>query len=343
MNMPMLAHRLRLVCFLLNTAFALTAVAQQQISTQQPIAPGAPPQSQQVPMQAQMQPSAQPAPLQPPDGFALNALQQAQLDAVLNTWQTQSANIKTFKCTFERWEFDAAFGPKDQTIPLNKNDGELSYSRPDKGSFQITKIKTFQAKPVAPGQQPANPPQGDWVEQPQAIGEHWVCDGKSVYEYREDRKELVERPIPPQMQGQAIVDGPLPFLFGAEAAKLKARYWMRLETAQNAGEIFLTAMPKYQAQAADFRSVEVILDQQQMLPKAMRVTLPNGDKHVYIFSVKSASVNSPFAILQGMFNRPSVPFGWKHIVEQMPQLPAAQAPNQVPVAEAPKKDASETR
>ena len=54
-----------------------------------------------------------------------------------------------------------------------------------------------------------------------------------MFEYRHDQKQLVERPIPPQLQGQAIVDGPLPFLFGAEAAKLKARYWMRIEQQAN--------------------------------------------------------------------------------------------------------------
>ena len=69
--------------------------------------------------------------------------------------------------------------------------------------------------------------------QTNAIGEHWVCDGENVYEYRHDQKQLVVRPIPPAMQGQAIVDGPLPFLFGAEADKLKARYWMRAEQPQN--------------------------------------------------------------------------------------------------------------
>ena len=61
--------------------------------------------------------------------------------------------------------------------------------------------------------------QGDWIVKKDAIGEHWVCDGQNVYEYRHDQKQLVVRPIPPAMQGKAIVDGPLPFLFGAEAAQ----------------------------------------------------------------------------------------------------------------------------
>ena len=75
----------------------------------------------------------------------------------------------------------------------------------------------------AAGQAPPAQAQGNWVKQENAIGEHWVCDGTSIYEYRTEQKQLVERPIPKEMQGKAIVDGPLPFLFGAEAAKLKQR------------------------------------------------------------------------------------------------------------------------
>jgi TIGR03009 family protein len=201
--------------------------------------------------------------------------------------------------------------------------GELSYKKPDKGSFQITEIRTFKTPPPTPGQAPDAPVRGDWVKQPNAIGEHWVCDGKSVFEYRHQDKHLVERPIPPQLQGQAIVDGPLPFLFGAEAAKLKARYWLRVEEQPNKDIIWLTAKPRFRAQAADYKQVEVMLDQKALLPKAMRVEMPDGSKHVYIFSADQAVVNNPLAILNALFARPRVPFGWKHVVEQPPMAQAA--------------------
>jgi TIGR03009 family protein len=215
------------------------------------------------------------------------------------------------------------FGPS-RDIPLNKNKGELSFGRPDKGSFRITEIHTWKETPPPPGQPAPPEKKGTWLHQPTAIGEHWVCDGKSVFEYRHDQKHLVERQIPPQFQGQAIVDGPLPFLFGADAEKLKARYWMRLEPQQNPEQIWLVALPKLQAQAADFRAVEVILDRQRLLPTHMQVHLPNGDRHVYTFNIASASINSPLQKLQAFFTRPRVPGGWKRIVEQMPMEQAAQ-------------------
>jgi TIGR03009 family protein len=292
------------------------ASAQQQApsATQRPL--------QQPP--GQQQPVAPQAP-QAPQGFALNAIEQAYLDQVLDAWQVKSGEIRSFKCNFQRWEYNNAFGPAPD-VPLNKNEGELSFQKPDKGSFQIKVINTWQAKPAVPGQQATAPAQGDWLPQPTAVGEHWVCDGKSVYEYQHAKKELVERPIPPQLQGQAIVDGPLPFLFGADAAKLKARYWLRVQQQPNQNEIWLTAMPRFQAQAADFKAVDVILDRTQMLPTHMQVHLPNGDRHLYFFDVAKASVNSAKQRLeQWLFDRPRVPSGWQRRVEAMPM---AQVPEE---------------
>ncbi len=301
--------RLELTILLSCVLIAATASAQQQGLAPQAV-------QQQPPVQAV-------APPQAPAGFALNALQQAQLNAVLAAWQQQGATVNTFKCDFERWEYNLVFGPS-RDIPLNKNKGELSFGRPDKGSFRITEINTWKESPPPAGQPATAEKVGTWAPQPNAIGEHWVCDGKSVFEYRHDQKHLVERRIPPHLQGQAIVDGPLPFLFGADAEKLKARYWMRVEQQPNQAQIWLVALPKFQAQAADFRAVEVILDHQRLLPTHMQVHLPNGDRHMYTFDIAGATINSPLQKLQVLFRLPRLPGGWKHIVEQMPIEQAAQ-------------------
>lgn len=290
---------------------------QQPTAQQQPAALGQP----------VVQPPAAP---QPPPGFQLNQLQETALNTVLTAWQQNNAAMNTFSCSFDRFEYDNVFGPpktKDgREVPLYKNVGELSYSRPDKGSFQITETKKWQEEPAQPGQPPNPEKKGDWIKQTDAIGDHWVCDGKSVYQYRPDLKQLVEHPIPPQLQGQAIVDGPLPFLVGADANKLKQRYWMKLdqEQSQDPNEIWIIALPKYQAQAADFTEVDIVLDRQQLLPKYMRVWMPNRSHHVYIFHLNGAKKNNPLAMLQSLFQRPSLPFGWKRVVEDLPMQQAAQ-------------------
>jgi hypothetical protein len=56
----------------------------------------------------------------------------------------------------------------------------------------------------------------------------------------------------------------------------------------------------------------------------MQVLMPNGSRQVYIFRIADATVNSRLAMLQALFQRPSVPSGWKRVVEQMPVEQAAQ-------------------
>jgi TIGR03009 family protein len=302
---------------------------------QQLVDPQQPPQQDQsiAPQQpASQPPAAQPGPQMPP-GFPLNQLEEQSLDIVLGAWQTQSAQVTTFSCPFERLEYVMAFGPviNGVSAPLNKNKGELTYSKPDKGSFEIKEIYTYKQQP-APANQPNAAPQAAWLLQPNAIGEHWVCDGKSVYEFRSDQKQVIERPLPPNAAGQAILDGPLPFIFGAEAAKLKERYWMKVDDTQggnpkpNQNQVWIYAWPKLQAQAADFRQVDVILDRNKLLPEAMRVTLPNNDQHVYKFDLDHSKQNGVLTqIQQALFSKPRTPFGWKHVLEQ-PPAPVAQAP-----------------
>jgi TIGR03009 family protein len=316
---------MRRVLLSLSICFGSCAIAAAQ---------QAPPTSVQaatLPVQTPPQAAAQLPPV--PPQFQLNAIEQAYLDQMLAKWETESGKINTFRCPFDRWEYNPTFGP-GANIPLNKDKGDLSYQKPDKGSFEITEINKWQAKPIPPGGAPPAQAQGDWAKQPDAIGEHWVCDGTSIYEYRSEQKQLVERPIPKELQGKSIVDGPLPFLFGAEAAKLKQRYWMRIEQQPNNDEIWLQSMPKFQADAANYQQVNVILDRQQFLPKAMEVVLPNGDKHVYMFHLADSSVNTTIDRLNNfLFERPHTPLGWKRVVEEAP----AQQPGAPPTRQAEQK------
>jgi TIGR03009 family protein len=299
----------------------------QQVGAPQPAA------GQQLAPQQPNQPAAAAQPPAAPPGFQLNQLQQANLDVVLNAWQAESIKINTFHCTFERLEYDPAFGPSP-IIPLFWNTGELSFQKPDKGSFQIKEVKKWQPAPAAPAAPapPAVAPAGKWVADPKAVGEHWVCDGQNIYEYRHDQKQLVVRQIPPQMQGQAIVDGPLPFLFGADANKLKQRYWMVVNGANvqlDPNQIMISAVPKWASDAANYKSVDVILAKPAMMPSSMQIVLPNNGRYVYKFNLDKAKVNDRFEQIKSWFKAPEILPGWQKVVEPMPVEQAMQ-PNQAP-------------
>jgi len=231
-------------------------------------------------------------------------------------WENESSKIKTFNSRFERWEYNPVFGPGDN-IPMMKSVGHLNYSKPDKGSFKIEEIRRYQPKNAN-----APPAAADWVLHKEEVGEHWVCDGKAVYEYKHEKKQLVVQPLPPKLRGQSIVDGPLPFLFGAEAEKLKRRYWIRSKQSDPA-TIWLAAYPRSQADAANYHHVEVMLDRKAMQPNAIQVFMPNNkSRAVYMFD-ENPTINGKLNALFGsLFNAPRTPLGWTKVVQNVPTGPA---------------------
>jgi TIGR03009 family protein len=265
------------------------------------------------------------APIQPPGPpFQINPIDQQLVLQTLQMWEQTSGTVQTFNTEFERWEYDAVFGP-GADIALIKATGSLSFSKPDKGSFKIEKINRWTK--TDPQNTGPNAP-GDWQPQPHEVGEHWVCDGKAVYEYNHRDKQLVVTTIPPEMRGQSIVDGPLPFLFGANAQKLIERYWIRPKQS-GPSEIWLEAFPRWPSDAANYNSVDVMLDRKTMQPKAIQVHLPGGQqRHVYMFKDPQLNEKNLGAWFTGLFSSPRTPLGWKKVMaDENPAGPQAAKPD----------------
>ena len=280
----------------------------------------------------QQQPQA-PIPARNP--FDVTPAEQAWLDQVLRKWETDSASVRNFYCKFERDEHNV-FGPGNGG-PAKKDKGELGYTRPDKGNFHVLEslVWTPTPQPVADPNQPQQPQQVKGEYKPrldnageEIPGEHWVCDGQQVYEYKHEAKELRVRPIPPEMQGKQIVDGPLPFLFGAEADKIKKRFW--IEPAKelcNQNFIGIHIKPKYQSDAAEYSDVWVVLRNMQgepLMPAGLRVLRPNGRSwDEFRFDLANAKVNARMTeIFARLFQAPMKPIGWKRIDEPLQQAAA---------------------
>lgn len=269
----------------------------------QPVMPGDPRlegrASSAVPgQQAGGQVGEQGPPAPPREPFVLTPEEQAQLDQVLRLWEQRSAQIRTFRCKFFRMEYNAAFAQVGQANqPLHVDKGEIYYAAPDKGMFR--------------------------VEEPRP--EHWICDGKAVYQYDYQQRCVIQRRLPPELQGKNITDGPLPFIFGARADQLKQRYWMRIVTPADAkNQIWLEVYPKFQADAANFRRVDIILSTDTMLPYALQLHDPGGQSRVvYQFPPENMAVNAKNLrdIFEDPFS-PRVPRGWKMIDGDVPQTGA---------------------
>lgn len=279
--------------------------------------------------QRQVAPAAQQQPAGPPEGFNLNPQQAELVDKMLKFWEDKTVGVKTLEGEFGRYVFDPVFGPKN--APATFTTGIIRYAAPDKGVIQEKSLtdkgtgvyKYNKTKDTAGEKFPFD-------EDPKAIGEHWVCDGKSVFEFSHKTKELVEIKLPQEMQGNAIAEGPLPFMFGAKAETIKRRYWVReIPRASNNDPYQLELVPKRRGEV--YSLVRIKLDPKAFLPTEMTLyDLNKVGKSRYMFrNLKANGTKNKVANFFGNFVSPKTPRGWTKIVrdvtKQGPKAPPRQA------------------
>jgi TIGR03009 family protein len=294
-------------------------------------------------------------PIGPPAGVAPGAPQQPEwaarmtveelkrVDQLLAYWESRSNKIRLFECKFQQWDYEGGSPEIDvqgRTVKIHPRtyaEGIIKYAQPDKGLYHVKRLA------VASVLHPGEPPQH--IDQNPELGEHWVCDGVQIYSFEANKKQVTVSPLPPGMRGQAIADGPLPFMFGAKAETIKARYWVHeLKPTQN-GTYLLEAVPKSRQDAQNFKAVQIVLDEKEYLPDSLIVFSPNYDppkndaRKTYVFTernVKDADALAemvkrgldPLRIWNREFYEVRIPTGWKKVVENGPggaPLPPQQA------------------
>lgn len=261
---------------------------------------------------------AQPvAPVQP--AMALSPEAAAALERLLVAWEARNASVTTWSCGFYKWEYNA-WSPADaggERLAFSESTGEIKYAAPDKGLFRVKESKQWNGETKR------------YETRVGEAGEHWVCNGTSIYEFRHSERQLRETKLPPEMQGKAISDGPLPFVFGAKAQTLKKRYRMRIITPPGvADQIWLEAQPRLQADGANFSKVELILQARDLMPFAMQIYKPGGqDRDVYQFDPRTNLIDKGLDMIRD-FSRPMTPLGYTFILEDMSASPPPAASQQ---------------
>lgn len=256
------------------------------------------------------------AALQQPAGRPpLTAAEAAALDRLLAAWEQRSSAVRTWACRFYKWEYNAwsPAGEAGDRLAFSESGGELKYAAPDKGLYRVRESRQW------------NPETRRYEAIPGDTGEHWVCNGTSIYEFRHTERQLKETVLPPEMQGKAISDGPLPFVFGAKAETLKQRYAMRIITPPGVNDqVWLEAIPRWQADAANFSRVELILQARDLMPFAMQLYKPGGqDRDVYQFDPKTSLIDKGLDMIRD-FSRPLTPLGYTFVKEELPTTGSAQ-------------------
>lgn len=302
---------LRLVSRVTSTACTLVLVATSLASGQQQFGPRVADARQQ---QEQQRPQGA------PNWFPLQPALQQHTDGVLKFWEFHSGKIERYRSDFQRWEYDRQnFHPVQ---PLTYATGKIMYAQPDKGLFEVTALQQ--------GQKQADGTIA-FVQQKDTEFEKWICDGATVFEFDHRNKQLIERGLPPEMQGKQIVEGPLPFLFGAKKAQIEARYWVRINP-EKKDVFWLEAVPKQREDAANFEWIDIVIpDDKEFLPKAIILHHRGGTQTTFEFTKREINWNETFeklAVWNRAFFNPATPGGWKRVKEPAPQQQVVQPQGQ---------------
>lgn len=295
------------------------------------------------------QPAIAPIPMQPEWVGKMPPEEQKWIDDVLRFWEASSEKIKLFECKFHRWDYDGGFLANGKWQPRTYAEGSIKYAQPDKGLYHVEKLILNQ--PGAAGQ-----PSQQVVQNPE-LGEHWICNGEKIFSFEANKKQVTVTPLPPEMRGKAISDGPLPFMFGAKAETIKARYWIHRTPGSPDDKYCLEAVPKSREDAQNFKLVRITLDKAEFLPEFLEIVSPNfnppqnDSRQTYQFLNRKkedqAGLNALIAknvlgIFQRDFFDVRPPSGWKMVDQGGPgNIPAG--PPQQATTPAPPQNQPKTR
>ena len=253
--------------------------------------------------------------------FQLTEQETQYRNQVLDYWQQSSDKIKKYSCKFRRYEFDTDRvnhrNPKtNQLSAASIGVGELFFAAPQRGRYEVNEIWRFAAPPSSESEQ------ADYqLQDKELFREKWICDGATIYEFDFTTKRLNETQLPPEMQGsKGLANSPIPFLFGAKRAEILNRYWVRVVTPKGTkGEYWLEAYPKKADDAQNYKKIEIVIAEDDFLPKAMHMYGPQydpkkGNFASMQFEFENRKVNG--INLQDFFHRPQKPMGWERVQVQ---------------------------
>lgn len=228
---------------------------------------------------------------QTPQWLPLAPDHEKYLNEILNYWEHKTSSISRYRCDFERYEYEVGRYAK---FPKTYTTGKIQYEAPDKGLFQAEVIK-HRTPPKQPGGVPGMQVQVDGPR------EHWIYDGTSIFEFNYLLKQIIRRPLPPNMKGKQIAEGPLPFMFGAKVEQIKRRFWLRVITPPDKkGEYWLEGIPRTLQDSQNFSAMTIVISEKDFLPQAMLMLHPNKARTNYLFNrrdtdwIKNVFARNPF-------------------------------------------------
>jgi TIGR03009 family protein len=253
-----------------------------------------------------------------------------ELEKILKNWELTTSGFKKMTGEFSRFKYDKTFEVEWRA------EGKFAYEAPDKGNYVLSSA-TIQNGEVSKKKSKDGTPYTLKPDNP----ERWVCTGKEVIKINEKEKTYEKLPIPPDSQGENIMDGPLPFLFGMKADQAKKRYRLSLNEKTSKEVIWLDVYPREQKDAANWSKATVIIDAKSFEPHAVKLLDPTGAESVHVF--KNIVINPKRGFFEGDPFKPNLR-NLQLVLNEKPSAPAVgEKPIDPPAAKAPKTASGSSR
>jgi TIGR03009 family protein len=248
-----------------------------------------------------------------------------RLQAILDAWEAESGKIQTLAGEHERYVYNITF----ETATVAS--GKFFYAAPDRGRIDLEGVPPGKIDfgPTGPKKGASGVPFTYKADR----NEIWVCTGKEVVTAVELDKTFQAFPLPPDMQGKNIINGPLPFLFGMKADEARRRFDLQLVN-EDANYATIRAIPRTQLDSQNYGKATIMLDKSRYLPFAVQlIDLAGTTETVFKFVPNKMAVNSPsfwgFFVRFGIKNDPFQPEFHKQGYRQVQQRVVEQASGEV--------------
>jgi TIGR03009 family protein len=211
-----------------------------------------------------------------------------QLDDVLISWEKVMVGLNSFVAECNETFVDKIF----QVTKVSK--GTAKYVKPNRASLEMYQVN----KP------------GEFKK--------YVCNGKELYEYAADAKEIRIHTLTAPKAGQVSDDNFLTFLFGMKAADAKRRYQLTLQAPppNDTWYHYIEVLPRDPSDKVDFTRARLVLLRSNYLPRQLWFLQPNGNEVTWDFP--KVHPNAPVA--ENEFMRPTPPPGWQ-LRQVQPDVP----------------------
>lgn len=289
-------------------------------------------------------------PIPAPEGFPLNQAYQEHVDQVLAYWESSSSQVERLRCQFNRFNYDSGVcnyvdPATSQMVAHEIAGGIIKYESPDRAIIEVDKKRIASPPNAANTNLEYRDLDAATMEKQR---ERYVSSGDAIFFYDYAEKQLIKQNLPVELQGQGIKNSPLPFLFGAKAEELKARYWIRPITPDGVQEQWwLEVFPKRRQDAEHYSRAVIVLGGKEFLPiqiqlfapdhNPVKVNLADGGVRpavlkyqIYDFhnSEKNFSLGlNVVRLWRDEFSpRPQTLLGWKLVEKEAPTMAAQQPP-----------------